>query len=755
MDGHSIVCGFVIACCVVGPLLPARAQVEDPNRTIVTIVDGQGVPLAGVQVTEYAAAGQFTTDANGRFDCEPSDQVRYFYAVDRQRRLAEGERLDAGGRRLEMKLAPARIVSGRVADPNGRPVRGVRIAALPMTNFYVLTDNEGRYDVGWRPEWGPGAGLCLMAHDAGRNLAALVSITPETSQADFALEPGLTLVGLVQDPHGRPVPHAMIRLDLARGWTCGTPVEDVESDSQGRWRIPALPQKQEYHVSASAPGYGRGTATSGRINVASEVGSIDPIIVKPSNCSVSGTVIDVNGLPVEGAGVVLRGEGQSQQKATTDRQGRFTMASICDGPFDLFAVRDREGRREGSGQILNVGPGVHEIVLFPERQEPVTKEEPPFEPDPQAGVLKYRWSDRGGPVLEGKQWQRIQMSADRPPDVDLPDPGYGASLWGKWSSPAVKSGYRWIVLTRAYARGQYDRLVMDTDGDGRLDDETVVAAYTSSQPSEHSYLTAFGPIQAALDRSSGLPIAHLSFGFYASNQELIVHSRGWFEGNVSIAGEATRCLLVDKDADGTFATYSSDPASTDLIGLGDEEHRTAYPLGRCVAIRGGFYEVRIAQGREHVKIDFTQVQNLPCGAVRLPVSVGELTIAGENGCFTLVPQGGLVRLPAGAYRVIRWRSERNDEQGHRWTLTGHSFDGPTQIEVTANRETDLAVGEPVFTSLQQIRGTTPPYRFEGPRLTGRWGETVALECDGPAARSALRIRADDGSYDRTFTFEYG
>ena len=216
-----------------------------------------------------------------------------------------------------------------------------------------------------------------------------------------------------------------------------------------------------------------------------------------------------------------------------------------------------------------------------------------------------------------------------------------------------------------------------------------------------------------------------------------------------------RCLLVDKNADGTFATRSSDLLSADLTGLGDEEHRTALVLGRYVALEGRFYEVRIAEDRQSVRVDFAQAAGVSCGVIRLPESIGELVVAGENGCFAFRPKNGVVRLPTGTYQIVRWRTERADVQGRRWTLTGHSFDDSARVEVAVDGETSLTVGEPVLSSLEQIGGTASPYSFHGPKLTGRLGETVDLDCDAANPGLSLRIRADDRSYDRTFTFEYG
>jgi len=40
-------------------------------------------------------------------------------------------------------------VSGRVIDPNGRPVVGASVEALPVGVSYVLTDDHGEFDIGF------------------------------------------------------------------------------------------------------------------------------------------------------------------------------------------------------------------------------------------------------------------------------------------------------------------------------------------------------------------------------------------------------------------------------------------------------------------------------------------------------------------------------------------------------------------------------------------------------------------------------
>jgi hypothetical protein len=129
-------------------------------------------------------------------------------------------------------------------------------------------------------------------------------------------------------------------------------------------------------------------------------------------------------------------------------------------------------------------------------------------------------------------------------------------------------------------------------------------------------------------------------------------------------------------------------------------------------------------------------------------------VAGADGSFTLHPKEGLVRLPAGTYQLRQWLIKRTDTKGQHWTLKGHSFRG-ADIEVIPERELSLGIGEPVLTGLERIDAAAPYCTLNEPKLTGRRGEMLELDCQESAARAQARIGNADGTYDRTFTFEYG
>ncbi|MHC4352271.1 MAG: secretin N-terminal domain-containing protein [Planctomycetota bacterium] len=328
------------------------------------VKDPQGRPVSGTRVTLFQTKLEYVTAGEGQFTAflPSSNKMRYFFAVDKLRELVGVGRLAGGKQQVEINLVRARIVSGRVLDPTGRPVSGAQIAPLPMTCFHVLTDSEGRFDVGWSSEWaGNIKDFCLMARHVELNLAALVDVVPETQTVDVKLEPGLALRGTVEDANDRPILGAVVGLSLIRGWGAGTPVGDVVTDEQGRFELAALPQRQEYGVRANAEGYQRNMIKTGMINRMTEWEQVGPIILKKPILSVSGIVVDGSGKPVGGIGVYWRGEGQPRLTSETDTQGRFRFDKVCAGPVRINAKNETLfGTIETQGGVkdirLVVGP---------------------------------------------------------------------------------------------------------------------------------------------------------------------------------------------------------------------------------------------------------------------------------------------------------------------------------------------------------------------------------------------------------------
>ncbi|MHC4395685.1 MAG: leucine-rich repeat domain-containing protein [Planctomycetota bacterium] len=243
--------------------------------------------------------------------------------------------------RKELEAEPK--VSGMVGDTEGRPVAGAQVAALPMSNRHVLTDAGGKFEIGWKREWaGDIADICLMARHVEHNLAALVDITHETKTIDIKLEPSLTLTGTVVDTNGMSISRAKVNLSLrgAVGWSSyGTPVRGVVTDGQGRYEFGALPQRQDYSISARADGYWYNEITTGVINRVTARAEVGQIILKKPNMSVSGVVVDDTGKAVPNISVFvfICGEDHHRLNGQTDREGKFKFEKICSGPINIIA----------------------------------------------------------------------------------------------------------------------------------------------------------------------------------------------------------------------------------------------------------------------------------------------------------------------------------------------------------------------------------------------------------------------------------
>jgi len=324
---------------------PSANTAVGSDKVTGLVRDPEGRVLPNVRVTEFQTDKEYITDTDGKFVSAfgLSGNTRYFFAVHRQRKLVGVGQLPAGQRQVEIDLVSAKMVSGTVVDPDGKPVAGAQVAPLPMTCFYVLTDNQGGFDVGWNPEWaGDLKEFFLFARHQKRNLAALVYMTPQIKTVDVKLEPALTLTGTITDPNDKPISGATIGLTLhtaasASGWGCGTPVGPTYSDDNGCYEFKALPQRQEWIIYARADGYVERGATTGIINTIVQREDGGQIILKRPVLSVSGIVVDSTGKPVANIQVGLRGEGQPERTATTDAQGKFTLEKICVGSIEIWA----------------------------------------------------------------------------------------------------------------------------------------------------------------------------------------------------------------------------------------------------------------------------------------------------------------------------------------------------------------------------------------------------------------------------------
>ncbi len=363
--------------------------------------------------------------------------------------------------------------------------------------------------------------------------------------------------------------------------------------------------------------------------------------------------------------------------------------------------------------------------------------------------LRYRSSREARQIVGDMGLQQIELSSDRPAGVELPQFEADSPLFGKWLTPMVESGQIWMSLDHSQKRGPYDRLYIDSDGDGHLNDETVVAAYRTEQ-----YLSIFGPVKVVFEVEDGPVTYHLNFEFsnYNNRNRLFVMSGGWYEGAVMVDGERKYCRLIDQNANGTFNDKSLNASECDRIAIGEEAKLETSFVGNYIVVDAVLYRPEIARDGAYIKL--AAAEGVVYGLVRLPEAIAEFAAEGENGLFTIRPDKGIGKLPVGKYRIHLWRTGCKDDKGNAWVLTGQDFGSKGLFEVNEGGQTKLDIGEPVICALEP-RKSGSGYSFSQ-RLTGRLDERIELTRDGSRPRAPkLHIKSEDGSYDRTFSFEYG
>ena len=89
--------------------------------------------------------------------------------------------------------------------------------------------------------------------------------------------------------------------------------------------------------------------------------------------------------------------------------------------------------------------------------------------------LGYRMVE--APTLEMRYIRGVTLnrSGEKPSDDVVPDFNSANPVFFKWESPMVEGGFLWIAFDGDPRYGIGSRCYVDTDCDGRLDDETAVA----------------------------------------------------------------------------------------------------------------------------------------------------------------------------------------------------------------------------------------------------------------------------------------
>jgi len=364
--------------------------------------------------------------------------------------------------------------------------------------------------------------------------------------------------------------------------------------------------------------------------------------------------------------------------------------------------------------------------------------------------LQYHSSREAGQILGQVGSQTMKLSTEQPAGVKLPQFKGQNQLFTKWPTPMVKSGHLWIALDRTHKQGPYDSLYIDSNGNGALDDETAAAAYRTDQRSAY-----FGPVKVIFEVEDGPVTYHLNFRSYqygTADNRLYISSGCWYEGDITVGGQKKHCVLFDQNVNGAFNDKSANAAECDRIRIGKPGVQDTLFTGNYIKIEETIYRPEIA--RDGACIKLTKAENVKFGNVRLAESITQFSANGENGLFILKPEKGIASLPVGKYRVCDWAVERQDEKGTNWKLEGSGLGEKNIFDITENKQAELSIGEPIVAGLDASeREGTHSFRHS---MKGRAGERIVLTRNGAQPQAPkVNIKSADGTYDRTYSFQYG
>jgi hypothetical protein len=367
-----------------------------------------------------------------------------------------------------------------------------------------------------------------------------------------------------------------------------------------------------------------------------------------------------------------------------------------------------------------------------------------------AGAQDEQWlqyhSEREAQQIVGGMSSSRTVTSNKPQDVKLPEFKTQQQFFIEWPTPMVKSGRLWIALDRTSEKGKWDRLFIDSNGNGHLDDEDAVTAYQTDQ-----YYTYFGPVKVVFEAEDGPVTYHLNIRFYDYNEQnrrLYIYPGGWYEGEITVAGQKKNCMLLDYNLNGTFNDKSLQAGDSDRIRIGAKGSEDTRFVGNYIEVGDVLYRTEIARDGAFVKL--SSANDVKFGNIRVPETITEFSAGGENGQFTREMKNGVARLPVGKYCIDYWAIDRKDEKGKSWTMRGSSFSERGNFEVTEGAETTLEIGEPLTATLQvQLNGES--YEFEK-IMQGPLGEYVSLTSGGQEVRTMWKLAAKnkDGTFAKTY-----
>jgi protocatechuate 3,4-dioxygenase beta subunit len=342
-------------------------RVLDPNGTpvadiCVSVENGQSAvsDLAGNYAITGMDPGEYKVDFT---DCRPTPElVNQWYMGQHDPSSANVVTVnDAMDTPIgDVNLALGVAVAGTVTDANGAPVPNISVYVAPLDSSKAAsanarTDGAGQYrteplaPADYRVQFSDGNGVLateFWKEAASWNTADALTVAlsdgPVHGNVDATLGVGATIEGKITDPDGNPLGNVCADAQVLTngGWDW---VGGAVSDASGLYSIRNLPAvdirvlfrdcgnntylEQWYSGQDSAQ-----NSQAILLNPGETRSNIDAQMAR--GISVSGTVKDQNGEPIQGIGVSVNSTGQGGGASTqTDSSGNYTTSALAPGDY--------------------------------------------------------------------------------------------------------------------------------------------------------------------------------------------------------------------------------------------------------------------------------------------------------------------------------------------------------------------------------------------------------------------------------------
>jgi protocatechuate 3,4-dioxygenase beta subunit len=525
-------------------------------------------------------------------------------------------------------------LTGTVLDEKNRPVEGAVVliassfGAEPKTG---VADAQGRYEIEAQGR-GP---FRVEAYATGYVPFLARDVDPEKPYVIVLRQGGESITGLVRDGDTLdPLEGAIVETRAGEAWArvLAEPrlgLVEAVTDARGEFRLEGL-ARTSHSVSASAPGYGRGT--KGNVKPGEPV----EIYLFPGS-GIYGRLLDEGGKPVPGALVTLEmpnGIWTSSSAQESDPEGRFAFLGVEPGAYRVFArheefapeVRDLDLSKESDAEIemvLTAGVAI-QGRLVDGNGEPV------------AGKVSLR-ALGGGNVSVGMR-SRYRIETDEEGSFSL--------------GPVPAGDHMLLVEARGYASTNVEapvsgRSKVEDLGDivletglsisGRVLDEgggpIGTAVLTASQPGR-GMMSATGDevVTAETDEEGRFVLAGLSPG----PQHVYAVASGYGRSDGIVAEPGTSGLTINLKLAGSIRGTVVDPEGhpvTPFRAMARSSQRRGTPVMPVRDTDGVFLLENVPEGEYVVEI---------LSADFMPEAISSVRVSGGN-----VAEVGTVRLRRG------------------------------------------------------------------------------------------------------------